>query len=271
MERKEAIEKLKTELKLKGSSELTVRNYVWFVEKFLSSVNKTIDELNEEHVKTFLASMIDSKSRSTVSLAASSLKYFFSLLDKKISSVNLPKKEKTLPEVLTKDEVKKIISLAETNKSRLIIQLLYSSGVRVSELVNLKVSDMNFQEKIAWVRKGKGKKDRVFILSEKLIPELQKYISRHPENVYVFSKEKPLTTRNIQKIVKKLAMKAEIQKKVTPHTLRHSYATHLLEAGTDIRKIQALLGHENLSTTQIYTHVSTEELKKVKNPLDNLE
>jgi integrase/recombinase XerD len=257
-------------LKLKGSSELTLRNYGWFVEKFLSKTDKTIDELNEEDVKTFLASMIDSKSRSTVSLAASSLRFFFSVLGKNISKINLPKKEKTLPEVLSRDEVKKIIELCDTRKSKLIIQLLYSSGVRVSELVNLKVSDLNFDEKIGWVRKGKGKKDRVFILSEKIIPEIKNYISEHKDNIYIFSKDKPLTTRNIQKIVKKLAGKAEIQKKVTPHTLRHSYATHLLEAGTDIRIIQVLLGHENLSTTQIYTHVSTEELKKVKNPLDEL-
>ena len=270
MERKEAIEKIKTELKLKGSSELTIRNYIWFVEKFLAQTNKTIDELDEEDVKSFLANMIDSKSRSTVSLAASSLKYFFSLFDKPIKSINLPKKEKTLPEVLSRNEVKKMMELADTHKSKLIIKLLYSSGVRVSELVNLKVNDIDFNEKIGWVRKGKGRKDRVFVLSTKIIPELVGYLSNHQDHVYIFSKEKPLTPRNIQKIVKKLAAKAEITKRVTPHTLRHSFATHLLEAGTDIRKIQALLGHENLSTTQIYTHVSTEELKKTKNPLDEL-
>lgn len=270
MEKKEAIEKLTTELKLKGSSKLTIRNYVWFVEKFLSMMNKNIDDLNEEDVKTFLASMIDSKSRSTVSLAASSLKFFFNVLGKNINKMNLPKKEKTLPQVLSRDEVKKMIESCDTRKSKLIIQLLYSSGVRVSELVSLKVNDLNFDEKIGWVRRGKGKKDRVFVLSEKIIPEIKNYISEHPDNIYIFSKDKPLTTRNIQKIVKKLAAKAEITKKVTPHTMRHSYATHLLESGTDIRIIQALLGHENLNTTQLYAHVSTAQLKKVKNPLDEL-
>ena len=268
---KEHIEKLRTELKLKGSSDMTIKNYIWFVEKFLKSTNKTIQELTEEDIKKYLVSLIDNKSRSTVSLAASSLKYFFSeILKKPVSSVKLPKKEKTLPQVLSKNEVKKMIEMAETRKSRIIVKLLYSSGVRVSELVNLKIKDINLDEKIAWVRKGKGKKDRFFVLSEKLIPELEDYLRKKQDYTYILSKEKPITPRNIQKIIKKLAKKTGIQKKVTPHTLRHSYATHLLESGTDIRKIQVLLGHENLSTTQIYTHVSSEELKKIKNPLDEL-
>ena len=140
----------------------------------------------------------------------------------------------------------------------------------MSELVNLKKEDFNLEEKTGWVRKGKGKKDRLFKISDSLSNQLAKFMKKHPENKYVFSKEKPLTTRNIQKIVKKAALKAEINKKVTPHTLRHSFATHLLEQGTDIRLIQVLLGHSNLNTTQLYTHVSQEQLKKIKNPLDTL-
>ncbi|MEM4703208.1 MAG: tyrosine-type recombinase/integrase [Candidatus Pacearchaeota archaeon] len=269
MDQKEALEKLRTELRLKGSSELTIRNYSWFVNKFLEqNKNLELTELTEEHAKNFLASLFE-KSSSTIALAAASLKFFFSEILKKPITLHLPKKEKKLPEVLTKEEVKKLIEFAETKKSRLIIQLLYATGMRVSELVNLKCSDINLQEKIGWVRRGKGKKDRAFFLPEKLIPELENYL-KEPGRQYILSKDKPLTTRNIQKIIKKAAQKAQINKKVTPHTLRHSYATHLLESGTDIRLIQTLLGHENLTTTQIYTHVSTEELKKIKNPLDEL-
>ncbi len=268
---KEDIDKLKIELKLKGCSELTIRNYTWFVDKFLAFSKKNTEELNEEDAKKYLADLIETKSRSTVSLAASSLRYFFSeVLKKPIEGVKLPKKEKTLPEILSKDEIKKMIELADTYKSKIILKILYSSGMRVSELVNLKVSDLNLDEKIGWIRKGKGRKDRLFMLSEKLIPELENYFKKRQGYVYVLSKEKPLTPRNIQKIIKNLAFKIGIQKKVTPHTIRHSYATHLLEAGVDIRKIQVLLGHENLQTTQIYTHLSAEELKKVKNPLDEL-
>jgi integrase/recombinase XerD len=142
--------------------------------------------------------------------------------------------------------------------------------LRVSELVNLKIQDINLAEKTGIVKSGKGNKDRMFILSEKSIADLRIFMDKHPNYQYVFSKEKPLTTRNIQKIVKTATKKAFINKKVTPHTMRHSFATHLLEAGTDIRYIQVLLGHENLNTTQIYTHVSTEELKKIKSPLDAL-
>lgn len=270
MEKKEALKKLETELRLKGFSQLTVKNYSFFVEKFLSQTETKIEDLNEEDAKSYLASMFDTKSKATISLAASSIRFFFSILGKPISRITIPKKDKSLPSVLSKDEISKLLNSAETSKSKLIFSLLYSSGLRVSELVNLKRADLNLQDKLGWVRKGKGNKDRIFTISENLCSELKNFFAKSPENIFVFSKDKPLTTRNIQKIIQKAAKKAEINKKVTPHTLRHSFATHLLESGTDIRLIQELLGHSNLNTTQMYTHISQEQIRNIKNPLDNL-
>ena len=270
MDKKEALEKLKTELRLKGFSQLTLRNYQFFIDKFIDSSGKKPDELTEDDARTYLANLFDTKSKATISLAASSIRFFFSILNKPMSKITLPKKDKNLPTVLNKEEVRKIIEFSETKKSKLIISLLYSSGLRVSELVNLKKVDLNLNEKSGWVRRGKGNKDRIVTISENLCQELKEYLERNPENEFLFSKNKPLTPRNIQKIIQKTSRKAGIQKKVTPHTLRHSFATHLLESGTDIRVIQELLGHSNLSTTQLYTHVSQEQIRAVKNPLDVL-
>jgi len=192
-------------------------------------------------------------------------------LKKKFEGIPLPKKDRKLPEVLTKGEVRNLIESTDTVKSRLIVSLLYSTGLRVSELVNLRVSDLNLEEKTGWVRRGKGGKDRLFVMSDSLSEELKEYFGdRGKGNEYVFSKIKPLTTRNIQKIIKGASGRAGISKKTTPHTLRHSFATHLLEQGIDIRVIQAMLGHSSLSTTQVYTHISSEQLKRVKNPFDIL-
>lgn len=271
MKKEEFLEKLETELRLIKKSNLTIRNYLYFNSKFLEYSNKDTNALTQNDVKKFLASMSD-KASSSIILALASLKFSTSkILGKDLTqNIERPKKEKKLPEILTKEEIKRLIESANTKKSKLIIQFLYSTGLRVSELVNLKVQNINLIEKTGKVTKGKGSKDRMFILSEKIVQEIQSYLNEHPQNLYLFSETKPLTTRNIQKIIKNAAKAAQINKKVTPHTLRHSYATHLLESGTDIRIIQTLLGHENLNTTQIYTHVSTEELKKVKNPLDEL-
>ena len=268
----EVIDKLKAELKIRGFSPLTVRNYSFFVQKFLEKSNKKSEDLNEDDVKLYLSELFDTKSRNTIMLAAASLKFLYSeVLGKDFSKIKMPKKEKRLPEVLNKEEVKNLIDSSDNTKSRLIISLLYSSGIRVSELVNLKLDDLNLGDKTGWVRKGKGNKDRLFTLSENLSNELKEYIdTRCVGNKYIFSKDKPLTTRNIQKIIKGTRFRAKINKKVTPHTLRHSFATHVLEQGTDIRVIQALLGHSSLSTTQVYTHISSEQLKKVANPLDSL-
>ncbi len=266
----EELEKLRTELKIRGFSPLTARNYSFFVEKFMKKTNKPAEQLTEDDAKAYLADIFDSKSKNTVMLAAASLKFFFKeILCKEFVNVKMPKKDSKLPEVLTKEEVKKMIDSSDNQKSRLIISLLYSTGLRVSELVNLKVEDVNLADKSGWVRKGKGAKDRLFVLSESLCKELQEYLNGK-EHKFMFSKDEPLTTRNIQKIIKGTKTRAGITKKVTPHTLRHSFATHLLEQGTDIRLIQTMLGHSSLSTTQVYTHVSSEQIKKVANPFDSL-
>ena len=272
MQKVESLNKLKAELRVRGFSPLTVRNYSFFVDKFLSSINKKDSELNEDDVKKYLGEMFETKSKNTIMLAAASLKFYFKeILGRDFVSVKMPKKEKRLPEVLTKDEVRALIDSCDTLKSRLILSLLYSSGLRVSEIVSLKKDDLDFGEKTGWVRRGKGGKDRLFVFSSELSEDLKSFADgKGGEYKFVFSRDKPLTTRNIQKIIKGCRLRAGLKKKVTPHTLRHSFATHLLENGTDIRIIQAMLGHSSLSTTQVYTHISSEQLKKVANTFDGL-
>ncbi len=164
-----------------------------------------------------------------------------------------------------------MIELTKNLKHKLIIELLYSTGIRLSELRNLRIRDLELDENILWVRKGKGAKDRMVILSKKLSEELKEYTKNRDPNDFLFHGwHGQISSRAVQKIIKEAAERANIAKRVTPHVLRHSFATHLLESGVDIRKIQVLLGHSNLSTTQIYTSVSSTELKKIENPLDTL-
>ncbi len=266
------LQKTITELKLKACSPNTIKTYNFFLNSFLSKVEKP-ETVTVDQVKSFLVNLIDKYSNKSRALAVSSLRFFFKrIVDRPDIFVKLevPKKEKKLPIVLSIQEIKTLIDVAEHQKSKLIIKLLYSSGLRVSELVNLTPKDLDFKQNIGWVRKGKGSKDRLFKIAENLNKQLQKYITKHPQNKYVFSENKQLSTRNIQIIIKKLAEKAKINKKVTPHTLRHSFATHLLENGENLLIIKQLLGHENLETTSIYTHISQNQLKKVKSPLDRL-
>lgn len=259
------LESLKNELKLRGFSEKTLKAYVFFNEKFLNFINKKPENVSETDIKSYLASLINRYENSSTNLAFSALRFFYeTMLKKDLKNIVVPKREKKMPIVLTRDEIKTMIESARNKKSKLVIKFLYSTGLRVSELVNLKKNDIEIKEKIGWVRKGKGGKDRIFILPESLTEELNELMKADSEKIF------PVTTRAIQKIVKNTIKRANITKKVSPHTLRHSYATHLLDSGVDIRKIQELLGHSNLQTTQIYTHVSTEELKKIKSPLDNL-
>ncbi|MBS3080349.1 tyrosine-type recombinase/integrase [Candidatus Pacearchaeota archaeon] len=271
MNKEEFLKKLETEIKISKLSPYTLRNYLDFNKQLLEHSNKQSSLVDSQDVKNFLADKMNDKSSSSVILFLSSIKFAYTNILGKDPTINVkrPKNQKKLPIVLTKEEVIKLFDAALTKKSRLILELLYSSGLRVSEIVKLKSSDIDFNENIGWVREGKGKKDRMFIISKKLSKRLQHFIKKNNLD-YLFSKNKPLTTRNIQKIVQKACLKSGINKEAHPHTLRHSFATHLLDAGVDIRKIQFLLGHSSIATTQIYTHISQEQVKSIKNPLDDL-
>jgi integrase/recombinase XerD len=272
MEKEEFLKRLTTEIKIAKLSPYTLRNYLFFNKQLLEFINKHPEELDINDIKSYLAEKMSDKASISNILCLASIKFAYStILGKDITvGIKRPKTEKKIPSVLTKDEVVRLFESSQTRKSKLIMQLLYSSGLRVSELVNLKPTDLDFNENLGWVRSGKGKKDRIFFISKKLNSKLKKYLEKKSSWNYVFSEHKPLTTRNIQKIVSKCAKNANINKEVTPHTLRHSFATHLMDSGVDIRKIQILLGHESLNTTMIYTHISSEQLKSIKNPFDNL-
>ena len=267
------LEKITIELKLRGCSPRTVGSYLFFLKPFLESI-ESLETITSDQVKSFSASLMDRYSNKSRSLAISSLRFFFKRVVKRSDihmELEVPKKEKRLPVVLSVPEVKALIDSAEFAKTKLIVKLLYSSGLRVSELVHLTPKDLDFQQNIGWVRKGKGSKDRIFKIAETISKQLQRYLSKHPETKYLFSNvNEPMSTRNIQILIKKAAYKAGINKKVTPHTLRHSFATHLLENGENLLVIQQLLGHENLETTRIYTHISQDQIKNVKSPLDRL-
>lgn len=268
------LKKLEIELRIRGFSDHTIKCYILQNRLFLEFIKKDPNTTDEDDIKEYFAHLQKNKqSNKTMALKKAALSFLYKeILNKDILRFKTPRAERKIPEILTKEEVKSLIQVTKNLKSKLIIKLLYSTGLRVSELTNLRLKDLSIDKKEAWVRKGKGSKDRFFKLSDLIIKDLEKYISTLKENEeFLFpGKNNTLTSRNIQKIVRKAASKTNMQKNVSPHKLRHSFATHLLNQGVDIRMIQELLGHADLSTTQIYTHVSKEQLKKIKSPLDFL-
>ncbi|MFA5061191.1 MAG: site-specific tyrosine recombinase/integron integrase [Candidatus Pacearchaeota archaeon] len=274
MEKEEFLKKLEIELKIAKNSEYTIRNYLHSNKILLDFVNKSPEQVSPEDIKLFLAEKFSDKSSMSVILSLSAIKYsYLTIFQKDITqTIKRPKKEKRIIQTLTKDEVRKLLSEIKNEKSKLIASLMYACGFRVSEIVNLKISDLNFSEKIGYIRQSKGKKDRIFNIPDFLLEDLKEFADkqRKSNEEFLFTGKKGrLSTRNIQKIISTASKKCGFQN-IHCHTLRHSFATHLLESNTDIRKIQELLGHADLSTTQIYTHVSTEELKKIKSPIDSL-
>lgn len=275
MEREEFLKKIEVELKISKNSDYTVRNYLKANSELLDSSKKKPDKISVDDVKLYMSENLNDKSTSSVILFLAAVKYAYSNVFGEDITIKIkrPKKERRIPIVLSKEEVKRLINAVNNDKSKLMVSLMYACGFRVSELVNLKLQDFDFNEKIGHVRQAKGKKDRIFNIPSFLFNELSKHSKVQKENKqeYLFTGPKGgLSIRNIEKIVRNAGKRAEIEKGVHCHTLRHSFATHLLEDNVDIRKIQELLGHADLSTTQIYTHVSSEELKKIKSPIDNL-
>ncbi len=283
---------LETELKLRGFSNQTIKTYIFQNQKFMDFLNssktnaeyqksliskgskRTPQDITNKDLRAYLAFLLSDRglSPASVNLAISAIRFFhIEVLENDIfKGIKHPKPEKKLPVVLTKDEIRRMLEVTKNKKHRLLIELLYSTGLRVSEAVNIRVKDLNLDEKIAFVKYGKGKKERFVKLSNRFITHLISY-TKKKKGQYLFNyKGKPLTTRQAQRIVKKAALKAEITKKVFCHALRSTFATHLLDSGVDIRLIQELLGHSNLATTERYTKVSKERLMEVKSPLDKL-
>ncbi len=276
VEEEKTLKRLETELKIRGFSLETVKAYTRHNACFLGFIKKKPVSVSEQDLKAYLAHLISDKklSSSTVALVRSSLLFFYNqVLGKGFSSIKTPKIQRNPPEVLSKDEIKALIDACVSPKSRLLIEFLYSSGLRVSECLNLMVEHIDFNERICVVKQGKGKKNRITVLSENLAQSLKNYFEKKGfSSGLIFRNKKGdvLSTRNAQKIVSGAARRAGISKKVSPHKLRHSFATHLLDSGVSIRVIQELLGHSNLQTTQIYTHVSRDHIKGVRSPLDDL-
>lgn len=271
-----SLKKLEIELKLRGFSKQTSRMYLFYNRKFLEFTKKDPEEITDDDIKEFLAYKMsdDSLSNASIALIKASLKFFYTdMLGKNMSLIKTPKASKRLPVVLSREEIKNLLDNTQNKKHRLLIELLYSTGLRLSECINLQYSNLDINDGIGWVRLGKGAKDRMFIISELFRKDLLDYMEEKGSNCngYIFSvNSKKMSPRGIEHAIKISARRAGIDKEVHVHTLRHSFATHLLENGVDIRKIQKLLGHSNLQTTQIYTQVSSEEIKKIKSPLDML-
>ncbi len=271
-----SLDDLEAELKLRGFSQRTIRMYVHFVADFLTYTKKPAIDCGRNHIKAYLGYFLSDKGLkpSSVSLALSALKFYFNDIINRpiVAGIKSPKLEKKIPTVLSKEEIRRMIDGTENLKHRLLIEMLYSSGLRVSECVGLKWEHLELAEKMGTVRGGKGKKDRHIILSEALISHLRAFSPNEPRRLgYIFTVDsRPLSARQAERVVSNAAKRAGINKRVFCHALRSSFATHLLDAGTDIRVIQELLGHANLSTTERYTKVSRQKLKEVRSPLDDM-
>jgi len=271
------LEELKRELIIRKYSKKTINAYIYHNEKFLNFCKKEYKDIADEDIKNYLYFLTEKKnvSASTLNIAISALKFYYGEILKKnfVYEIKRPKKDRKLPVVLSQEEVSKILSSVENIKHKAILMLVYSSGLRVGEVVKLKPEDIDSNRKIIHIKDAKGRKDRYTMLSDKILETLREYWKQYKPQKWLFrgaNPERHITIRTVEKIFKHACEKAVIRKNVTAHTLRHSFATHLLESGTDLRYIQELLGHKSSKTTEIYTHVSTKDIGKIKSPLDSL-
>ncbi len=269
----------------KNCSVNTIRGYKKDIYQFLNFLKKNkINDFNDVSYNiliSYLGYLRSYKySENTIGRKVASLKSFFKFLSKRkfiksnpVAILSSPKKAEKLPAFLTIEEVEKILNLPTKNtwkslRDKAILELLYSTGIRVGELTSLKVEDINFLDEIIKV-KGKGKKERIVPIGKYALKALLEYIERRPnkkeKTIFLNKYNKPLTERSVERIIDKYSKKAGINKKVTPHTFRHSFASHMLDRGADLRTVQELLGHERITTTQIYTHLTIERLKDFYN------
>jgi integrase/recombinase XerD len=257
----------------------TIKTYTDALQTFLKFYHhKSLNEINNQDLIRFNNEYIlrNGFSASFQNQVVNAIKLFFKKIENtqlEVDLIHRPKREKKLPNVLSKEEIKAILEVPTNIKHKAMLSLIYACGLRRSELLHLKPTDIDSKRHLLIIRNSKGKKDRVVPISEKLIELLRSYYKNYRPKIWLFEGQKPTepySEKSLQSVLKLALQKAGIKKPVTLHWLRHSYATHLLESGTDLRYIQELLGHKSSKTTEIYTHVTENSLKKIKSPFDDL-
>jgi len=271
----EDLKEYKSYLEGKRFSDSTIKTYSSFIFKLLRFQKKPISEYTNRDLELFIENEIAKKgySISTHRQCISALKQLeklHNLENINIDNLDRPNKSKYLPIVLSKEEVIDIFRATRNLKHRTLLILIYSSGLRIGEALSLRLQDIDVDRRQIYVRNGKGRKDRHVVLAESFIPLLYNYLTSYkPQELFIEGKDgMPYSSSSVRSVLKLACSRAKIKKHVTPHTLRHSFATHMLENGIDLRHIQALLGHSRPETTMIYTHVSQHDLMKIKSPLD---
>ncbi|MCK5135469.1 MAG: tyrosine-type recombinase/integrase [Bacteroidales bacterium] len=263
-------------LERKRYSQSTIKTYTNYFRQFMYYFrDQDLNTITHHQINTYIFDLIQLKkiSGSQQNQRINAIKFYYEkVLDRKNEYYHLsrPRKETKLPTILTLEEVNRIFDLTENLKHKCILMTIYSGGLRRSELINLKVEDIDSQRMLTKVCGAKGKKDRFTLLSEKLVIELRKYYKKYRPQIWLFEGQEggQYSATSIEKIFHAAVTRANIRKYVTPHSLRHSFATHLLEQGTNLRYIQELLGHASTKTTEVYTHVASNALRKIRNPLD---
>ncbi len=260
------------EMTLRNYSPKTIKAYTRVIKDIYVFYKYPLKNLSEQEIKDFLYAKQKQKlSSASISLYANALNFLYTQIYKRINYTRIrhPKQPNRLPIILSREDINKILELTKNLKHRLILALTYSAGLRVSEVVSLKIQDIDLTSLTITVRQGKGKKDRLTVFSPRLLSELQQIMVGKKNTDYVFISERGgrLTETSAQKVFYQALHRSNIQKPATFHSLRHSFATHLLENGIDVRYVQELLGHANIRTTQIYTHVTNPSIKNIKSPL----
>lgn len=274
-----ALQDLEAHLRLLGRSSRTITAYTSGVKFFLERTEKEVEDLDANDVYNYLVYLKDVKNLtgSTLNQRRAALRMFYeNILEKELPGkiVKYSKRSRRIPEALSPSETVALLQATENLKHRTIFMTIYSAGLRVGEATHLKVSDINSREMRIHVRAGKGDKDRQVMLSEKLLGNLRTYWKQYRPKGWLFpgsTPEEPITASTVRYVLKKASEKAGIHKSISPHSLRHSFAIHLLEGGTNIRYIQELLGHSSLQSTMIYLKAVPEGARTVKSPLDQLE
>jgi len=275
----ELIEQMRMDMVVRDYSPKTIETYIWHLNVFSTHFNHNVVNLEADDIRRYLYYLKTEKAYGTSNIrqAYSAIRYLYRNhfeMPVGLKDLRGPKPSLRLPVVLTREEIKSIFDAIKNAKHRLIFMVIYSGGLRVSEVVNLRVDDIDSQRMQIRVRQGKGRKDRCTLLSKGVLNQLREYWKCYHPKVWLFpsrnDKDKPLSTGTIQHIFKASCMKAGIKKPATVHTLRHSFATHLLDEGANLFSIQKLLGHRHIQNTLIYLHLQQNFTKQIKSPIDEL-